>query len=146
MPEPTLNDVMAAYAQDAVDFARNNFNVELDYTNQSIERVEGIAARLYDAKPKGFLAKVFRKGPTDEQVQGICKALGGDIGEVYRRSKGGDWAINQELDALGVLFSETWIFPPAKVYKRLANGPEDNLWIYFRVMLEDRANSDEADD
>ena len=41
MPEPTLNDVMAAYAQDAVDFARNNFNVELDYTNQSIERVEG---------------------------------------------------------------------------------------------------------
>jgi len=146
MPEPTLNDVMAAYAQDAVDFARNNFNVELDYTNQSIERVEGIAARLYDAKPKGFLAKVFRKGPTDEQVQGICKALGGYIGEVYRRSKGGDWAINQELDALGVLFSETWIFPPAKVYKRLANGPEDNLWIYFRVMLEDRANSDEADD
>ena len=90
MPEPTLNDVMAAYAQDAVDFARNNFNVELDYTNQSIERVEGIAARLYDAKPKGFLAKVFRKGPTDEQVQGICKALGGYIGEVYRRSKGGD--------------------------------------------------------
>ena len=137
MSQPTLNDVMVAYAEDAVDFARRNFEVSLGYSNESIERVEGIAARLYDAKLKGLLGKIFRKGPSDDQAQGICKALGGYIGEVYRRSKGGDWAINQEFQAIGILAGETWIFPPAKVFKRLTNGAEDDLWFYFRVMLKE---------
>ncbi len=139
MSQPTINDMMVAYAEDAVDFARCNFAVDLDYSNQSIERIENIAARLYDTKPKGLLGRLFRKGPSDDQIQSICKMLGGYIGEVYRRSKGGDWAINQEFQAIGILADETWIFPPAKVYKRLTNGAEDDLWVYFRVMLEGSA-------
>lgn len=68
MSQPTINDMMVAYAEDAVDFARRNFAVDLDYSNQSIERIENIAARLYDTKPKGLLGRLFRKGPSDDQI------------------------------------------------------------------------------
>ena len=53
------------------------------------------------------------------------------------RTKGGDWGINHEFQALGVSQGENWIFPPAKVHKRLTNGAEDNLWSYFNVLFEE---------
>ncbi len=136
MNQPTINDMMCAYAEDAVDFARDRFNVSLDYTPESVERVEHIAERLFESNPRGFLSKLLRKGLTTDERDQVCKMLGGYIGEVYRRAKGGEWGINQEFQAIGVCRDEAWIFPPAKVHKRLANGAEDNLWSYFRVILE----------
>lgn len=136
MATTTINDMMSAYAEDAVDFARANFGIELDFSTASVEHVESIADRLYQSRPKGFLSKIFRKGPSDEEIQQLCKMLGGYVGEIYRRVKGGDWAINQEFQAIGVLVGESWVFPPAKVHKRLMNGPEDNLLSYFRVISE----------
>jgi len=134
--ETTINDMMTAYAEDAVDFASRTFGVFLDYTPESIQQVEAMAERLRDPRPGGFIGKLLRKALTDEEVQVVCKMLGGYIGEVYRRSKGGEWAINEEYRAIGVLLGKTWIFPPAKVHKRLANGAEDNLWSYFQVISE----------
>jgi hypothetical protein len=137
MTTPTINDMMAAYAEDAVDFARGRFGIPLDYSIASVEQIESVAEKLVQARPKGVFAKFLRKSPSDEEIQTVCKMLGGYIGEVYRRAKGGDWAINQEYQALGILQGETWIFPPAKVSKRLTNGAEDNLWSYFRVLIEE---------
>jgi hypothetical protein len=137
MTNPTINEMMSAYAEDALDFARNNFGVSLDYTNESVRQVEAMAEALVEARPKNFISKLFRKGPSDEEVQTVCKMLGGYIGEVYRRSKGGDWGINEQFQALGVFQGENWIFPPSKVHKRLTNGPEDNLWSYFSVLLSE---------
>ena len=138
MTSPTVNDMMAAYAEDAVDFARSKFGIALDYTNESVERVEFIAEQLMQAaRPKGLLGKLLHKAPSDEEIQAVCKMLGGYIGEVFRRAKGGEWGINQEFQALGVQQGENWIFPPAKVHKRLTNGSEDNLWSYFRIVLEE---------
>lgn len=137
MTTPTINDMMAAYAEDAVDFARTKFGISLDYAAASIEQVEFIAEQLAQARPKGFIGKLLRKAPSDEEVQTVCKMLGGYIGEVYRRAKGGDWGINQEFQALGVSQGENWVFPPAKVHKRLINGAEDNLWSYFSVLIQE---------
>ena len=137
MTTPSLNDMMAAYAEDAVDFARNNFGVSLDYSSESIERIELIATRLEQAQPKGFIGKLLCKKPSDEEFQIVCEMLGGYIGEAYRRARGGDWAINDEYQALGVQSGVNWIFPPSKVRKRLTNGAEDNLWSYFRVLTEE---------
>lgn len=136
MTTTTINDMMSAYAEDAVDFARANFGIELDFSPASVEQVETIADQLYQSRPKGFLSKVFRKGPSEEEIQQICKMLGGYVGEIYRRVKGGDWALNQEFQAIGVVAGESWVFPPAKVHKRLTNGSEDNLLSYFRVVSE----------
>lgn len=135
MTAPTINDMMAVYAEDAVEFARKNFGVSLDYSNDSVRQVETMAETLVQARPKNFVSKLFRKSPSEEEVQTVCKMLGGYIGEVYRRAKGGDWGINEQFQALGVHQGENWIFPPAKVHKRLTNGAEDNLWSYFSVLL-----------
>jgi hypothetical protein len=51
MPKPTIADMMQAYAQDAVDFARQRFNMNLDFTESSIEQVERILTQLHNALP-----------------------------------------------------------------------------------------------
>lgn len=33
--------------------------------------------------------------------------------------------------------NETKIFPPAKVYKRINNGSEENVWDYYQMVKED---------
>lgn len=135
MAKPSINDVMEAYARDAVDFAKARFDVTLDFTAASISNVESIADRLYRSKPRGVLGKLFGRGPSEQDVDAMCKMLGGYVGEVLRREKGGEWGINEDLQAYGVRFGETWVFPPAKVHKRLTNGSEDNIEFYFRVLL-----------
>ena len=137
MSSLTINDMMSAYAEDAVDFARQRFRVSLDYSHASVEQVESIADQLFQSRPKGVVGKLFKKAPSEEELQTVCKMLGGYIGEVLRRTKGGEWAINQEFSAIGIQRDESWVFPPAKVHKRLTNGSEDNLWSYFRVLLDE---------
>jgi len=124
---------MVAYAEDAVDYARDAFGFELDFTPGSIEYVELMADQLYVPRPMRLL-RILRIGPSGEDKARMCKMLGGYVGEVYRRVKGGDWAINPELGVLGVQKGDSWVFPPTKVHKRLTNGAEDNLLSYFHVV------------
>lgn len=136
MTEPSPNEMMAAYAANAVNFAVSNFGIALDFSIASIEQVEVIANRLFHTRPKGFIAKLFRKEPSESDVQNVCKMLGGYIGEVYRRNKGGEWQINHDHQAIGLLDGETWIFPLAKVLKRITNGKKDDLKLCFAEILE----------
>ena len=64
MTEPTISDVMQAYAQDAVDLARERFHTNLDFSESSIEQVEKILANLHSTLPKGMLGKLFGRGPS----------------------------------------------------------------------------------
>ncbi len=137
MSKPTVNDMMIAYAQDAVDFAQLKFGITLDYSNESIKDIENIAQILFEQLPKGFLAKIFKKGPSENYVHTMCKMLGGYIGEVYLKNKSGEWAINEQYQAIAIRCGDSWIFPPAKVYKRLTNGSEDNLWHYFFILINE---------
>jgi len=133
--KPTINDMMVAYAQDAVDYALQNFKITLDYSVESIDKIEAIAAQLHSTLQPGGLGKLFKKGPSAEQIDKICKMLGGYVGEVYRRQKGGEWGINDKFKAIGISRGGLWIFPPAKIHKRLTNGKEDDIWFYFRVLM-----------
>lgn len=136
MTEPSPNQIMAAYAANAVTFAQSNFGISLDFTVESIDQVEKLANRLFYTRPKGFIGKLFRKQPSDNDVQMVCKMLGSYLGEVYRQHKGGEWLINHEHQAIGLLNGEIWIFPLAKVYKRITNGKKDDLNLYFAEIFE----------
>mgnify|MGYP001769586736 CR=1 FL=1 len=137
----TVNDMMVAYAEDAVDFARNNFNLSLDYSDSSIELVESIASQLYDTIPRGIISRLLRSGPSADEIDQVCKMLGGYIGETIRRRCGGQWGFNETVLPSGLVveltIGEVRIFPPAKVSKRLQNGSEDNLYTYYRVIIQD---------
>jgi hypothetical protein len=140
MTEATIADVMQAYAQDAVDFARDQFQVNLDFSENSIEQVEKILATLHNTLPKGVLGKLFKRRPSQEQIGEMAKGWGGYVGEVIRQHWGGEWttetaAYPGKVITLRVLDSD--IFPIAKVYKRLTNGTEDNVWHYYQVLKQD---------
>ena len=135
MSEPTINDMMLAYSKDAVDFAQQNFNIDLDYSNESIRYLEKIAEELHKSMKSSFFGKLFGKTPNEEEIDTVCKMLGGYFGEVYLKNMPGTWEVNEELGVLGIRHEDAWIFPPSKTHKRLLNGAEDNLESYFQVAL-----------
>jgi hypothetical protein len=142
---PNVDDMMAAYATDGVEYAANTHGVELDYSEASVERVEALLAKLFDSRPKGFVGRLLGKGPSPEQIDLLAKAIGGYVGEVMRRNWGGRWKLESAaFPGQAVITLELAngadVWPHFKVGKRLTNGPEDNVLHYFRVMREKYAS------
>jgi hypothetical protein len=143
MPEkPTVTDMMVAYAQDAVDMAKANFGVELDYSEASVQKVEECLTKLHDTIPKGFLGKLLGRGPSADDILQVSKMFGGYVGEVFRKYHGGAWLVEPAPGSDGPVVTlqhsnggKFW--PSAKVHKRLVNGPEDNVWVYYRVLTRE---------
>lgn len=130
---------MEAYSQDAVEYAKR-LKKDLDYSEESINEVEEICSLLHKAIPKNFLGKLFKKSPSEETILQMAKMLGGYIGEVIRKHYGGNWVIEDLMNEGNVLFLNTGdmkTFPVSKVYKRLKNGPEDNVFYYYYAMTKD---------
>jgi hypothetical protein len=133
--QPTVADMTAAYALDAVDHAKSAANLELDFSEASVARVEAILTQLHDALPKGFLAKLFRRGPSNDDILTMSKMYGSYLGEVIRKTRGGEWAL---IDGQVTLTNgDERVWPIAKVFKRIVNGSEDNVAVYFKVLVEE---------
>lgn len=132
--------MMTAYPQDAVDAARSGFGIDLDFSPPSVERVEKILAQIYPSIRRGWIRRLLHIGISDDQLDTICKMFGGYVGEVVRRYRGGRWAIIEsptgQGNVIALVNGDDKIFPPAKVFKRLAEGESDNVWFYFQVVTE----------
>lgn len=139
--QPSIGDMMAAYAEDAVDHARSASGATLDYSSESIRKVEDVLAILYAVLPKSFFGRLFGRGPSAEDVSTMSKMYGGYIGEVLRRMGRGEWVLDPEIvpgqQTISLRKGEARIFPPAKVQKRLTNGADDNVWVYLQVLSKD---------
>ncbi len=138
---PTVADMMAAYAQDAVDHAKASSGITLDYSPESVRGVEAVLDKLYLAMPRGLLGRLFGKGPSSETIVNVSKMYGGYIGEVVRRAAGGEWVFDTEVvpgqNTICLRKGESRVFPPGKVHKRLTNGSEDNVWFYYQVLMSE---------
>ena len=139
-PTPTVADMMSAYAEDAVAHARSSSGVTLDYSSESVRHVEEVLEALYAAIPRGFVARLLGRGPSVDDLWTMSKMYGGYVGEVIRRAAGGEWMLDEEVvpgaGTICLRRDANRVFPPAKVHKRLTNGPEDNVWHYFRIVME----------
>ena len=139
--KPTVTDMMVAYAQDAVDHAQASSAVVLDYSLDSIRGVEEILEKLRAALPRGFWGKLLGKGPSQQDVDQVCKMYGGYVGEVFRKAGGGEWTLDTEIvpgqNTICLRNGDQRIWPVAKVYKRILNGSEDNVWAYSQVVMGD---------
>jgi hypothetical protein len=128
--------MMTAYAQDAVDHAQAN-GVSLDYSIDSVKEVEELLATLHAAIPRGLLGRMFKRGPSEDDIAAMSKMYGGYLGEVVRRARGGEWVLDDSISPGEAVISlrdgDKRIFPPSKVQKRLVNGAEDNVWHYVQV-------------
>lgn len=141
---PSIGDVMAAYAEDAVDYCNEKFSVALDYSELSVKEVETVLASLHDQITRGFIAKLFKKGLPPQVIDQLAKMLGGYVGEVMRRNWGGHWksgsvAFPGETVYTLELSGQSDVWPHFKVGKRIVYGPEDNVWHYFQVLKQSQS-------
>ncbi len=124
-----VNAEMLFLADDAVKWAAEK-NVTLDYTPESVERVEGLLAELHEKRAAGKLP--------DDQVNKAAARYGAYVGEVIRRMHNGSWAVDHEVAGPGsfpIRWRDHESFPLGWCRKRIINGEEDNVWYKFRVLL-----------
>ncbi|WP_422657573.1 hypothetical protein ACK8P5_17665 [Paenibacillus sp. EC2-1] len=131
-----MTDMMQAYAEDALDLAKQ-LNVELNFTEESLILLDQILEQYHKGIPKG-IKKIFSRGPTEEQLNHMAKIWGGYLGETIIRQCGGEWIMSSAFeDAIALKVGESEIYPPAKVYKRIINGSEDNVNVYYKLLKQD---------
>lgn len=123
-PDPKIQVIAEAFANDAVTFSKENLKINLDWSEISIEEVERALAMLSSSY------KTTSPPPCDDQVQGMGRIFGSYIGEVYRRHHGGEWGIvelnEQSLPGLEAKSGRRF-WPWAKACSCIKNGDEDDI-------------------
>jgi hypothetical protein len=139
-PEATDADVniqMPIFAEDAVQWGAEQ-NAPLDYTPESVERVEALLAKLHEERAAGRLP--------DDQLNKASLRYGAYVGEVIRRLHQGTWALDSKVaGSFPIRWRDHESFPVGWCAKRIVNGEEDNVWLKFRDLLLDDTDGKSAD-
>jgi hypothetical protein len=129
--DDSVASIVEAFALDAIDVARDNFEVKLDWSEKSIKKVEDILDRLHKSLKKA--------SPTDDSIWTFSKIFGSYIGEVYCRNHKASWGmvtLNDESFP-GLEGSNKALFWPwSKVFNRIKYGDQDNVWYYYEMITE----------
>jgi hypothetical protein len=127
-PEP---ENAARFAADIVALAAEVSGAELDYMPDSLTAVDDIL--------EGFRTE----GVTSDQVAATLFGFGCYVGEVLARNGGGIWrkATDREVGLFGFplvieMPSKRVCNPIGKAFKRLENGPEENLPYFYSGFAE----------
>jgi hypothetical protein len=131
----STQELIDALSAEAVDIAEKDFEVRLDYSTDSIERVEEILSRLHVE---------YQEADSDEGVVGLASAFGAYIGECIRRAYPDsrwdrDHPVGGEKSYL-IRWAGGDSFPLAWCHRRITQGPEDNVWHKFTVLAQGRAS------
>lgn len=115
----TLDEKAKKIADQAVRHAQR-FNITLDYSNESIEKVEQVLELLHEQSKKENI--------TEEQYAEIANIYGCYIGStLIKNLKRGTWEVEPKNNGLAIEINKEYIFFPAKVYRRLKNGSDENV-------------------
>ncbi len=121
-----LAGTIVAQSQAAVRAAKLQFSETLDFSSESLEGVERIMGALHKQAKDAAL--------TAEHITELSKLWGIYVGEVIRRSYGGQWSIIDGMPDLTLGGKNA--SPLAKVRKRIVDGPMDNLKYYFQSIMK----------
>jgi hypothetical protein len=135
MSQPlTIAEAMGNYALEAVNLAQAVSKRKLDFSEESVKVVEAILSQLHTELPRE------KRKPLPEVIDQVCNVYGAYIGEVMRRTMGGEWVLDDKMSPgnkiISLRLGNTQTCPSAKVYKRIMNGSEDDVWFYYRVLVE----------
>ncbi len=129
MPVDTkLAEDMEANARNAVELAKNRFQVTLDYRTDSVQELEKLFDRVQYSMPD----------PESRETLGLLTRLWGSyLGEVIRRQHGGEWIIwsDKHGKTMALQVGDATAFPHNKVKKRLERGADHNIWNYYQSVL-----------
>jgi hypothetical protein len=121
-----IDDEVQEQAQIAVDMASKQGKV-LDYSEKSIAMVEEILGEIYSDIKSGKLAET--------EAPQLANVFGSYVGETLRKVIGrGNWIIPDDGPGAGAWTLQIdggQTFFPAKAYRRITAGPEDNIKTLF---------------
>ena len=124
---PDLGAMMEGYAQAAAALGSAEFHQKLDFTSESIDRLDDI------------LVMVSEMPDADLDFQ--VRLWGSYLGEVLRRRYTGNWEMTQYpgggVAVPAVELRGSRVFPLMKVFRRLTEGEEEDLTAFF-TMITDR--------
>ncbi len=124
---------MKQEAERAVRLAQDVFQVDLDYSPESVEHVEQIRAKSREHHLQDPNADRSITPSARSYLWGAC------IGEVIKRIKPSEWKIDPETKAVTLQLTEEAgqpvINPMRWCYQRIIRGePEDNVWYNFLLV------------
>jgi hypothetical protein len=123
----SLDAMMQGYAQAAARLARNHFRRDLDFSSESIEKLDEILVLVGETP--------------DLDIDFEVRLWGSYLGEVLRRRYAGGWEMTKypggEMAVPAVEVRGSRLFPLMKVYRRLTEGEEEDLATFF-TMVTDR--------
>jgi hypothetical protein len=126
LPFRDLGAMMEGYARAAAAVARSDFQQKLDFTSESIDRLDEIMVRVGESPELDL----------DFEV----RLWGSYLGEVLRRRYAGTWEMTQypggalAVPAIDVRGSR--LFPLMKVYRRLTEGDKEDLRTFYVMVTE----------
>lgn len=130
-PDASVQAMVEACGLDMVDFAKAQFDIDLDWSEASITHLEEVADALHHA--------MATDAPSDADVDVMHNMLGSYLGEVYRRSHGGEWGIvtleTKSFYGMRSADSQHVFWPMGKALARLRDGSENNLLVYYRGLI-----------
>lgn len=143
MAEVTIDEVMKAYANDAVRLAARH-GVALDYSEESLEAVDGL---MWQESFIGPTPRTPESAEDEATLWTLSKTLGAYVGEVALRAFGGRWIAESTpdggtrpaIDACGLKG-----YPVDKVWKRLTQSELDGVGGYCRAMRAISAHADQG--
>ena len=132
-PHP-VTEVMEAYADDAVEAARADFQIDLDYSVPSLHLLDDILEILHRVVESQSGAEAAKM---NEMLETFTIMWGAYLGEVIRRKWGGEWIIPDEGPFKGMaslVVGRITMSPLARAYKRILSGPEEDVCKYVEVL------------
>ncbi len=146
MSQGPIDEMARDFAEAAVEMARA-MKIELDYSEQSLERVEQILSQLHDEARDLRIAESANRainetstggGPNATQMDDMCKLWGSYFGEVVRRRWGGEWSIETYPGAafatLALTVTAGTLYPSMKVFRRLTQGESESVWNFYQTV------------
>ncbi len=128
------NEMMAYLAAEAVKDAEKENHIKLDYSVQSIEQVEAVLSKIHEQ---------YSKDKSSIAVNGLAMAYGAYIGEVIKRTEpDAKWERDHPVageKSYPIHWRGGESFPCGWCFKRITNGPEDNVWHKYQILKQQRS-------
>ena len=129
----------------AVAHAKVSYGIDLDFTPESVRLVEQILEDIHDKNGKGLWRRLLGRGLSGDAAAKLARMYGSYVGESLLRTWGGRWEKDHAVAGAGsypIFCRGNESFPLGWCYKRLMNGPEDNVWhkvlvLYLKDQLQE---------
>lgn len=134
MQQQELDALMIDSADNAVETARSEFSIELDYSRASVALVDEIILQ--------FITTFKDKALEDTAVFTICNIYGAYVGETFRKLAGGQWRYDESDPQAPFIVLDvgdrSYAFAGI-CYERLVNDSKVSVQRYFELALSYQA-------